>query len=118
MRVQIQIKGLPRAAKLRAFAAHRLEAAIARFADGIQEASMWLGDINGPERGGVDKLCRVVLRLKNNSIVVIEDLGADAARVIDRVIDRLQQSVSRQLSRLAAVDRKGLRHNALLLPVS
>lgn len=118
MRVQIQIKGLPRAARLRSFATHRLEAAVARFADAIQEASMWLGDINGPERGGVDKLCRVVLRLKDNSIVVIEDLGADMTRVIGRVIDRLQQSVSRQLSRLAAVDRNGLRQNALALPAN
>lgn len=101
MEVQIQIKGLPHPAKLRSFAAHRLDVAIAGYSDAIEEASMLLGDINGPERGGVDKLCRVVLRMKNSSVVVIEDLGSDMTQVIGRVADRLHENVSRQLSRHA-----------------
>jgi hypothetical protein len=94
MQVKIQIKGLQHAAKLRSLAAQKLELAVARFAHAIQEASMWLGDINGPERGGVDKLCRVVLRMKNSSVVVIEDLGADVVQVLERVLGRLPQCVS------------------------
>lgn len=73
---------------------------------------MSLTDINGPERGGVDKLCRVVLRMKNNSFVIIEELGSDVAKSIDRVTERVQQSVGRQLSRLVRVDRHGIRQEA------
>lgn len=115
MQVQIQVKGLPGSSKLRRFAAHKLDVALSRFSHAIQDASMRLGDINGPERGGVDKLCRVVLKMKNNSIIVIEDLGTDMAQVIDRVADRLHQSVSRQLSRLGKIDRSGMRQDTSLL---
>lgn len=115
MQVQIQVKGLPRSAKLRRIAAHKLNVALSRFTHVIQAASMRLDDINGPDRGGVDKLCRVVLKLKNNSVIVIEDLGSDIAQAIDRVIDRLHQSVTRQMSRLVEIDRNGLRQNNLQL---
>ncbi|MBK6401755.1 MAG: hypothetical protein IPP18_14280 [Rhodocyclaceae bacterium] len=109
MQIKIQIKGLPRAAKLRRLAAHKIDLALARYAHAIQEASIRLDDINGPDRGGVDKLCCVVLRMKDNSILVIEELGSDIAQVIGRVADRLHQSVARQLSRIIGVDRNGIR---------
>ncbi len=109
MQMKIQIKGLPRASKLRRIAAHKIEVALARYSHAIEEANVHLDDINGPERGGVDKLCRVVLRLKDSSVVVIEELGSDIARVIQRVADRLHQSVARQLARLTSIDRNGVR---------
>ncbi len=109
MQIKIQIKGLPRATKLRRIAAHKIDGALARYAHAIQEASVRLDDINGPDRGGVDKLCRVVLRMKDSSVLVIEELGADIAQVIERVADRLHQSVARQLSRIVGIDRNGIR---------
>lgn len=115
MQVQIQVKGLPGSSKLRRFASHKLNIALSRFAHVIQDATMRLADINGPDRGGVDKLCRVVLTMKNDTVVVIEDLGTDIAQVIDRVTDRLLKSISRHLSRLAEIDRDGLRQNSAAL---
>ncbi|MDO8959255.1 MAG: HPF/RaiA family ribosome-associated protein [Rhodocyclaceae bacterium] len=115
MQVQIQVKGLPGSSKLRRFASHKLNVALSRFAHVIQDATMRLDDINGSERGGVDKLCRVVLRMNNNTVVVIEALGTNIAQAIDRVTDRLHQSVSRQLSRLVKIDRSGMRQSTLLL---
>lgn len=99
LQVKIQIKGLQHAAKLRSLAGQKLALAVARFAHAILEASIWLGDINGPERGGVDKLCRVVLRMKNSSVVVIEDLGADVMQALERVLGRLPQRVSLHCAR-------------------
>lgn len=109
MQVQVHVKGLVRAARLRAIAANKLNTTLARFSHVIQEATMCLQDINGPDRGGVDKLCRVVLRLKDNSVLVIEDLGANVMEVIERATDRLQRTVAQRLSRLVAVDRTGMR---------
>lgn len=109
MQMKIQIKGLPSATTLRRIAAHKIDSALSRYAHAIQEASVRLDDINGPNRGGVDKLCRVVLRMKDSSVLVIEELGADIAQVIERVADRLHQSVARQLSRIVGIDRNGIR---------
>lgn len=115
MHVQIQVKGLPESSKLRRLASHKLDAALARFAHVVRGASMQLDDINGPNRGGVDKLCRVVLRLRNDSVLVIEELGADIAEAINRAAERLQQNVARQLAHLVKKDRSGLRQNMALL---
>lgn len=115
MQVNIHVKGLPKAAKLRRLATDKLNLALARFAHAVQEASIHLADINGPDRGGVDKLCRVVLRMKSQSVVVIEGLGTDVAHAIDRVTERLQQSVTRDLNRDARIDRDGARPQTLAL---
>lgn len=109
MQMKIQIKGLPGATKLRRVAAYKIDGALARYAHAIQEASVRLDDINGPDRGGVDKLCRVVLKMKDSSVLVIEELGADIAQVIERVAGRLHQSVARQMSRIVGIDRNGIR---------
>ncbi|MFN6961398.1 MAG: HPF/RaiA family ribosome-associated protein [Rhodocyclaceae bacterium] len=94
--------------------ARRIDAALGRFGHTIQEASVRLCDINGPERGGVDKLCRVVLRFRDDSILVIEELGSEVSRVIDRAADRLHQSVSRQVCRKGKIDRRSIRQGNLL----
>lgn len=91
MQMKIQIRGLPRAAQLRRVAAQKIDVALGSHAHDIQEASVHLDDINGPERGGVDKLCRVVLKMEDGSILVIEELGADILQVIERVAGRLHQ---------------------------
>lgn len=109
MQMKIQIRGLPSASKLRRVAAHKIDVALARYAHVIQAASVCLDDINGPDRGGADKLCRVVLRMKDSSVLVIEELGTDIAQVIERAVERLRQSVARQLSRIIGIDRNGIR---------
>ena len=114
MHVQVKIKGLTKAMQIRRFAARKLEAALAQFSRSIQEANVQLTDINGPDRGGVDKLCRVILRFTDNSIMVIEELGSEVFHVIDRVVDRLHQTVSRRVFRGTRIDRQGIRQSNLL----
>lgn len=115
MQVQIQVKGLPRSAQLRKFALHKLKIASCHFSHIINGATMCLSDINGSERGGVDKLCRVVLHMKNDAIVIVEELAPDIAQAIDHVTHRLHQSVSRQLCQLDKMDRSGMGLNSLAL---
>ena len=93
MQMQIHVKGLVRASRLRVVAANKLNVTLAR-------------------------LCRVVLRLKDNSILVVEDLGANMMEVIDRVTDRLHHTVSKQLSRLVKIDRSGIRQGNLVAAMS
>lgn len=118
MKVEVQTRGLSVAPYLRQHARQRVNAALGRFRDSVRAVSVRLGDVNGP-RGGADKLCRIVVRLKSSSLVVIEDLGDDIFQVIDKVADRLHQSVSRQVGRVkrAARGKRLTLKNSDLLPV-
>lgn len=104
MEVEVQAKGLSAAPFLRQHTRQRMLAALGRFRYSVQAVSVRLGDINGP-RGGADKLCRIVVRLKNSSQVVIEELGDDIFQVIDKVADRVHQSVARQVGRVKRAAR-------------
>ena len=115
MRVKVQIKGLPDSSKLRRFAAHKLQVALSRFSHGIQDATIQLKDINGADRSGADKLCRIVLTMKNSSFVIIEELASDIEQAVGRAVGRLRQNISRHLSRIVKIDRSGIRQNNLLL---
>ena len=103
MRVHIKVVGLPGAAQLRRFTSRKLDVALSCFADRIEGASVRLLDINGADRGGVDKLCHIALTLKRHSAVVIEELGSNIQRSIERATERLHQRVSRQLARVVKV---------------
>lgn len=104
MEVQIKARGLPAAKNLRSHASYRIRTALGRFGHAVQSVTVRLSDVNGP-RGGADKLCRVVIQMKNRSLVM-EELGGDMRRVIDRVTERVQYNVARQMEKLAQVNRK------------
>jgi len=61
----------------------RLRFALSRFADRIDRVTVRLADLHGP-RGGVDKQCRIVVRLRPGGEVVIEDTATDLETAIDR----------------------------------
>lgn len=104
MLIQVHVKGIARAASLRRFAMDKLQDALQRYEDGVETLRFHLDDINGPDRGGLDKLGRLVIRLKDSSVLVIEELGSDTARVIDRVVERARRNLSQQVKSWAQVD--------------
>lgn len=81
MDIQVKASGLPSAKKFRQLATARLAVALGRVGHAVQSVSVRLCDMKRP--GGADKLCRVVLQMKNR-FVVLEELGADMNRVIER----------------------------------
>lgn len=107
MRIEIQAKRMPALNEIREHVRHRLQFALGRFAHGVSTVRVYLSDVNGP-RGGSDKFCRIVVQLKQHSRVVIQDLGHDMRQVVDRVADRVHQSVSRQLGRMHRAQRLAL----------
>lgn len=76
----------------------RLQFALSRFGSRIARATVALEDINGP-RGGIDKACRIVVRLRSGGDVVaaVDDIDWHAA--IDRATTRIGQSVAREVMR-------------------
>ncbi len=106
MEVQIKARGLPAAKNLRTHTSRCIRTALGRFGNAVQSVTVRLSDINGP-RGGADKLCRIVIQMKNRSLVM-EELGDDMRRVIDRLTERVQYNVARQMDKLARVNRQML----------
>lgn len=112
MEILIKTRGLSTPLSTRQHAARRMKAALGRFGHDIRSVTVRLSDINGP-RGGLDKLCRVVVHLKNRALVM-EELGADAHTVLDALADRLHHTVARHLNKvLKTRHRPVLVQNAL-----
>ncbi len=84
--------------ELRHLAERRFDFALSRIAKQVSQIDLVVSDQNGP-RGGVDKYCRVTVRLNQGRTVVISDKDADMATCISRVADRAARAVTRTIAR-------------------
>lgn len=98
MQVFISAKHFKVSEPIREHVNRRLEFALDRFQDEIERIDVSLADLNGP-KGGLDKECRMVAKLRSDGTVVIEDQDVDFYAVIDRAADRLGHAVYRALDR-------------------
>lgn len=74
--------------------------ALGRFATKIEHVGVRLSDVNGP-RGGVDKECRVRIRLHGLRVVLVTDVDAELRAAVDRACERAGRAVARRVDRLA-----------------
>ena len=98
MRVDIRGQGFSVSEALRAHVERRLHFALGRFGGRVRQATVRLSDLNGP-RGGVDKACRIAVRLPAWPDLVVEDADGDLYVAIDRAAERAGRSVGRHLAR-------------------
>ncbi|HXH01950.1 MAG TPA: HPF/RaiA family ribosome-associated protein [Candidatus Competibacteraceae bacterium] len=96
MQLDIQARGFKLTAALREHVARRLGFALGRYGSWVQRVTVCLGDVNGP-RGGADKLCRILVRLRCMPAIVIKDLGTDLYTTIDLAAERTVRQVGRQI---------------------
>ena len=106
MNIDIQSLGFPITGALADHARRRLRFVLTRRSDRIQRVVVRLGDENGP-RGGVDKFCRIQVRLFNAPVAVIEEVGPELYAVIDRATDRVGRVVVKHLDRVRSGRRYG-----------
>lgn len=76
----------------------RLQFALGRFAGRIRRVSGFFEDQNGP-RGGVDKSCRIVVRLVDGSDLVAEVVDVEWEVAVDRATTRIGHTVGREVAR-------------------
>ena len=88
---------------LREYIDRRLYFALGRFGPAIDHVSIRVGDINGP-RGGVDKHCQIVVKLRasGNGKIAIEDRDENLYAAIARTTARAGRTVARTLERKRA----------------
>jgi ribosome-associated translation inhibitor RaiA len=93
MRISLQFKDLQVTASERQRIEDRIRLALTRFAPLVRGLSATVSDENG-SRGGVDKKCRLVVRLHAGTVVVNEQAGAVIAAVA-QAAERAARAVAR-----------------------
>ena len=63
----------------------------------LHQVIVRLDDLNGPNKGGVDKLCRVQIPLVGGAVVVIAEVQADLYSAVDKAMERANQSLTRKI---------------------
>jgi putative sigma-54 modulation protein len=72
--------------------------AVDRFAHIIRETDITFLDVNGP-RGGLDKRCRVQLRLLPRGIIVVRTTATTMLDAANIACDKIRQLLSKRLSK-------------------
>ena len=98
MRLVIRSKNVRLHDSLRESVELRMRFALTRFNERIRDVVVTLADVNGP-RGGIDKRCRVVVRLIPSGKVSIEDTDVDFEMAVTHAADRTGRAVARKLQR-------------------
>jgi putative sigma-54 modulation protein len=108
---------------LREHIARRVYFSLTRFGPAIDRIEVRVGDMNGP-RGGIDKYCRIIVRLKASGSIVIEaredDLYASVAyaaervgRTVARVLDRRHHARANRQPRSSAEDGREVEEESM-----
>jgi transcription elongation GreA/GreB family factor len=91
--------------ELEAFARRRLSYAFGRFAKRIRDIAIWLEDANGP-RGGVDKQCRIEIRLTSKGHVVASSSTSSEYSAISRSVSRARAVLVRNLKQKTHTNKR------------
>jgi putative sigma-54 modulation protein len=99
MKFRIRSQHLKADSSLRQTIVLRLRCALSRLSDRIRSVDVQLADVNGP-RGGVDKRCRIAVRMEPRGTIVVEhedvDLLAAAAGASERAARALVRATERR----------------------
>ena len=85
---------------LREYIDRRLYFALGRFSPALDHVIVRVGDANGP-RGGEDKYCRIVVKLRasGSNPIAIDDNDEDLRAAVARASNRAGRTVARAIER-------------------
>jgi hypothetical protein len=89
MQFSVHLDGIDITDEVKRQALGQIDLALDRLEKDIEVVSMYLVDTNGPLLGGVDKACRIVVQIRMQDSLIVEDIDARVDVVINRVTDRL-----------------------------
>ncbi len=98
MKVQLRGQGTQVSEALRSHAERCLGFALRRFGNRIDRVTVWLVDMNGP-RGGIDKCCRIDVRLRPTGSAFAAEASSDAYTAVGRAAGRIGRAVARRVTR-------------------
>jgi putative sigma-54 modulation protein len=101
MLIMVHANGFDLRRELRNDVQEKIELVLSRFGNQIGNVSVFLADLNGPKRG-IDKLIRIVIGLKRQPRIVVEQKGEDWPALLEGISDRASHTISRKLDRSRA----------------
>jgi ribosomal subunit interface protein len=99
MRVEVRGLGVEVSEALRAHVERRLGFALDRMQERVEGAWVVLRDLNGGERRGVDKECRIAVVLRTSGSVAARARRADAYQAVDAAAHAAGRALVRALAR-------------------
>jgi ribosome-associated translation inhibitor RaiA len=114
MNVTLTSKDLELSAETREYVERRLYFNLGRFLGSIDRVEVVLSDENGP-RGGIDKRCRIAVKLGGSADVVVDGKSDTLKDLINTSSDRVGRAVARSLDRRrwkARAQRRSVRRAA------
>jgi ribosome-associated translation inhibitor RaiA len=106
MEIHVRTRVAGAGERVRDYVERRLRFSLGRFSRRILRVTVRIVDLNGP-RGGVDKVCRIEVRLLPAGCFLAEDWDSDLHAAIDRAAERVARSVSRAINRAHHLEREG-----------
>lgn len=100
MQLRIRTHGFSLTKALAGHVRQRFTVALRHGSRVLAAATVRLRDVNGPQRGGVDKRCGVELQFAHGGPVVIHETGSDMYTAIDRAATRSKRALLARLDRL------------------
>ena len=82
----------------------KINSALAKFGHHVSRVELTVRDVNGP-RGGIDKECKVMVKLLKLEDVVVTMKDASASTVVSQTIHRAERAVSRRIEKRTLRDR-------------
>jgi ribosomal subunit interface protein len=101
MDLQVVIRGVAEEAeqtRLRNFAEEKVTSGLERFNARVMSATVRIEDETGPSKQGVDKRCSIAVKLKSGD-VHIKEQGEEFHATIDKAVDRLRSTLSREMGK-------------------
>lgn len=98
MKSELHSSGITAPQGLREHLDRRLLFALSRFESRISKVDVYLADENGP-KGGLDKACRIVVRLRKLGDVTASIADSDWFVAIDRATTRIAHNLRREVER-------------------
>jgi len=112
MRVEVRGHGVEVSERMREHLERRLGFALDRFRERVAAAHASLRDVNGGERHGVDKECRISIVLRTSGSVAAHARRADLYQAIDVAAGAVGRSLAREMTRRRARSRQPPRPSA------
>lgn len=96
---------------LRDLIERRFDFALSRFSDMVDRVNVAVVDENGP-KGGVDKMCRVLVHIRGLEDVKVIERDADVPAAASRAAERVGRAVARALVKRRQLPRYQRRRDA------
>ena len=99
MQIQVNASDVQSSEAITSHVIERVESALSRWADHVTRVEVHLHDVNG-HKSGVDKCCKMEVRLKHHQPMAVEDMSDDLYEAVRGAAKKLTTRVQRTLEKL------------------